>query len=62
MLYTDGNRLMNQADKFNRGFERKKTAKLGTEKNPASVVVQTEERFRKWRLFSAKTAGLWILS
>ena len=47
MLYTDGNRLMNQADKFNRGFERKKTARLGTEKNPASVVVQTEERFKE---------------
>ncbi|MGI9277016.1 MAG: PBPRA1643 family SWIM/SEC-C metal-binding motif protein [Endozoicomonas sp.] len=45
MLYTDGNRLMNQADKHSRGFERKKSAKLGTEKNPASVVVQTEERF-----------------
>lgn len=44
MLYAEGNRLMNLADKHNRGFERKKTARLGTEKNPASVVVQNEER------------------
>jgi SWIM/SEC-C metal-binding protein len=44
MLYADGNRLMNLADKHSRGFERKKSAKLGTEKNPASIVVQTEER------------------
>ena len=47
MLYADGNRLMNLADKHNRGFEGKKTAKLGTEKNPASIVVQTEERLQE---------------
>ncbi|WP_051785705.1 PBPRA1643 family SWIM/SEC-C metal-binding motif protein [Endozoicomonas numazuensis] len=44
MLYAEGNRLMNLTDKHSRGFERKKSARLGTEKNPASVVVQTEER------------------
>lgn len=47
MLYADGNRLMNLADKHNRGFDQKKTAKLGTDKNPASVIVQTEERFNE---------------
>ncbi|MRI33674.1 zinc chelation protein SecC [Endozoicomonas sp. OPT23] len=47
MLYADGNRLMNLADKHSRGFDSKKTARLGTDKNPANIVVQTEERLQE---------------
>ena len=51
---------MNQGDKNSRQFDQKRTAKLGTRKNPATVVVQTEERFKEIEAIALENS--WIIN
>ncbi|MCL6269362.1 SEC-C metal-binding domain-containing protein [Sansalvadorimonas sp. 2012CJ34-2] len=60
MHYSEGNRLMNQGDKNGRQFNNNKTAKLGTKKNPANVVVQTEERFKEIKAIALENS--WVIN
>ena len=47
-LFTDSSMTMGQiASQNKRSFERTKEVRLGTKKNPAKLVVQTEERMKE---------------